>query len=77
MNFEGQTNKLPELQREVSKAPRYKDHDNLQQPKEEEEEEEKQLEEDQRYTILLTTDGHEWSFRRRRWETQMRNKKEY
>jgi hypothetical protein len=35
----GQTNKLPELQREVSKAPRCKDHDNLQQPKEEEEEE--------------------------------------
>jgi hypothetical protein len=66
----GQTNKLPELQREVSKAPRYKDHDNLQQPKEEEEEEEeeeeKQLEEDQRCTILLTTDGREWSFRRRR-----------
>jgi hypothetical protein len=64
----GQTNKLPELQREGSKAPRYKDHDNLQQPKEdEEEEEEKQLEEDQRCTSLLTTDGHEWSFRRRRW----------
>jgi hypothetical protein len=68
----GQTNKLPELQREVSKAPRYKDHDNLQQPEEEEE-----VEEDQRCTSLQTTDGHEWSFRRRRWETQIRNKKEY
>jgi hypothetical protein len=73
----GRTNKLPELQREVSKAPRYKGHDNLQQPKEEEEEEEKQLEEDQRCTSLLTTDGHEWSFRQHRWETQIRNKKEY
>jgi len=72
----GQTNKFPELQREVSKAPRYKDHDNLQQAKEEEEEEEKQLEEDQRCTTLMTTDGHEWSFTRRRWETQIRNKKE-
>jgi hypothetical protein len=48
LNFEGQTNKLPELQREVSKAPRYKDHDNLQQPKEEEEEQQQQLEEDQK-----------------------------